>query len=489
MFSLKDKICLPLTGLIFLLLASYAYPQLFTLSTSDYYAHSARTSCQAIALDSRGAIHVAGFTRSNKFPSRNAYQPRFAGEVDAFITGLTSSGSTLLYATFLGGRGWDKAFGIAVDTEGRVITAGVTSSPDFPCRDAYQSENKGTLDAFISILSSSGSELLYSTYLGGDGDDAAFDMALGTDNSIYLSGETFSDNFPTRNSYQASKAGWEQDLFLSRFTSSGSGIFVSTYLGGRGVDFGGSMALDTAGSVFLAGSTWSADFPTFSCYLGKKKGGYDAFVSKFIPSGSALEYSTYLGGEGIDFAYDLAVDRDGGALITGFTLGEGFPEHSSLFIRRDEEGTAYLCRLSPSGSSLSFSTLWGNPGGETGLVLSLDRSENVYIAGITGEPFFPVLNPFQSRMAGNGDVFVAKISIASNSIAYSTYLGGDEMDIPRGLAVNSAGCLYLTGFTRSLDFPLQDPLPGIIPSGSDGFITGFTSSGSTLIFSTYLGGK
>lgn len=469
--------------------AQSGHTQLFSLNTADYYVHSAENSCRGIALDVSGVVYVAGFTRSQAFPCRNAYQPSFSGRVDAFVAGLSSSGSALLYATYLGGSGEDKAYGISVDSQGRAVVSGVTSSRDFPCRGAYQAEPGGKLDAFVAKVSSSGSELIFATYLGGKKDDAALDLALGPSGSVYVSGETFSADFPTRDPYQASRAGWEQDIFLTRLTSTGSGVIFSTYLGGTEVDFGGSLDLDSGGSTYVAGSTWSEDFPTLGAYSVKKSGKYDAFVSKFKSSGSSLSYSTYLGGEGIDFAHDLAVDREGGAWVTGFTLGEGFPELAPLYRREDEDGTAFLTRLSSSGSFLSFSTCWGTPGGERGLAIGLDRSGGVYITGQTGSPNFPLRNPFQSRMGGEGDVFIAKLSPATSAIVYSTYLGGNEIDLPHGIAVSSSGNAYVAGFTRSFDFPLRCPLHRIKPGGSDGFITGFSSSGSSFIFSTYLGGK
>ena len=384
---------------------SPANGQLFSLSTADYLSHSANTSCQGIALDDFNCIYLTGFTSSAEFPCRGAFQFRRLGEVDAFVVKLSSSGSVLLYSTYLGGSYIEKAYEIAVDSSRCAVVAGMTNSSDYPCRNAYQSSRAGKLDAFITKLDSLGSALIYSSYLGGSLDDAAFDLALDSIGMVYLSGETISADFPTRDAYQASKASWEQDVFITKITSSGSGLVYSTYLGGNGVDFGGKINLDQDNHIYITGTTWSENFPTRNCYSPSKAGKYDAFVGRLSFSGSDLIYSTYIGGGGFDFGNDIVVDKTGSSYITGFTFGEGFPEFKPLYKRRDEEGTAFLTRLSPSGSSILFSTCWGTPGGEEGMVVALDSIGCIYLSGITGSPNFPLRDPFQSEKSGKMDIF------------------------------------------------------------------------------------
>ncbi len=463
--------------------------QLFSLSTADYLSLSANTSCQGIALDDSGCIYVAGFTRSADFPCRDAFQDRWLGGINAFVAKFSSSGSRLIYSTFLGGSDTDKAHGIAIDPSRCAVVAGMTNSSDYPCRNAYQSSCAGELDAFITKLDSSGNALIYSSYLGGSLDDAAFDLDLDSLGMVYLSGETISSDFPTRDAYQVSRGGWEQDVFITKFTSSGSGLVYSTYLGGDGVDFGGKITLDLGDHIYIAGTTWSENFPTWNCYSPSRAGKYDAFIGKLSSSGSALLYSTYLGGGGFDFGNDVAVDKTGTAYITGFTLGEGFPELNPLYERRDEDGTAFLTRLSPSGSALLFSTCWGTPGGEEGMVVSLDPMGCIYLSGITGSVDFPLRNPFQSQKSGRMDIFIVKISPSGSDIIYSTYLGGLDYEKPFGLAINSAGSAYLAGCSYSCNFPVKSAYQPTMAGDADAFVTGVSSSGSSLIFSTYLGGK
>ena len=371
---------------------------------------------------------------------------------------LFRSGSRLLYATYLGGSGFDRACGIALDGAGEPLVVGMTASDNFPCRDSYQATLGGGSDAFVARISSSGSRLLYATYLGGRGDDMASGIALGKDNTIYISGETFSDNFPTRNSYQASKVGWEEDIFLACFSPTGSNLIFSTYFGGSGVDAGGYIGLDSGGDIYLAGSTGSDDFPTQSAFSSKRSGSYDAFVSRFDSSGSLLVYSTYLGGRGIDFARGLSVGGAGDAWVTGFTLSEGFPEHGPALPREDEEGDAFITGLTASGSELIFSGCFGTGGIEQGLAITLDLSGGIYMTGTSNSSTFPLKNPFQHIWGGDEDLFIVKLNPTDLSVDYSTYLGGDEYDRPYGIAVGPAGAIYLVGLTYSYNFPLKKPL-------------------------------
>ncbi len=355
--------------------------------------------------------------------------------------------------------------------------------------NAYQAVRAGQQDAFIARIDSSGSLLIYSSYLGGGQDDTAASLALDLTGSIYIGGETLSDNFPTKNAYQASKTGWEQDVFVCKMTSSGSGLIFSTFLGGDKVDSGGKIALDQDDYIYVAGTTRSDDFPTRNCYSPSRTGEYDAFVVKFSSSGSSLLYATYLGGAGSDFGNDIAVDRSASAHIVGFTLERGFPEKNPLFERHDEDGAAFIAKLASSGSSLIFSSCWGTEGGDEAIAVALDHSGCAYVAGITGSYNFPLRNPFQSSKGGRVEVFVAKLSSSNSAVIYSTYLGGLDYEKPAGLVIDLSGRAYLTGCTYSCDFPVRDAFQSSLTGGAAAFITGVTSSGSGLIFSTYLGGS
>lgn len=465
------------------------FSQIFSLDIDDYLSQLTDNSCRGIVLDSNDCIYVTGYTRSAEFPCRNAFQPRKEGREDAFVAKFSSSGSRLLYSTYLGGSNREKAESIAVDHFQCAVIAGMTDSSNFPCLNAYQSKPAGKLDAFIAKLDSSGSALIYSTYLGGSRDDAAFDIALDSAGNAYLGGETISADFPTNSAYQSSIGSREQDIFLTKLTSTGSGIIYSTYLGGKGIDFGGHLAPGPDNSLFVTGTTWSDDFPTRNCYSPARAGKYDAFVGKLSSSGSTLLYSTYLGGEGVDFGNDITVDQSGAAFIAGFTVGSGFPSLNPLWKRNDEGGDAFIFILSPTGSSLLLSACFGTEGIETGLGVVLDSNANVYLTGTSNTALFPLRNPFQAEWGGDEDLFLIKLSPGGSTVIYSSYLGGDEYERPYGIAVSSSDNVLIAGCTYSYNFPLKSPFQAIMSGWTDGFISEISSSGSSIIFSTFLGGS
>lgn len=470
------------------LFSFHIYAQVFSCDL-DSHARSAGSIINGVVLDHNGNINVAGSTRSPQFPPRKAFQADWAGNYDVFIARISSDGSGLIVSTYLGGIGEDRAGSIGVDSFGQVSVTGYTDSDDFPLKNPYQSSRAGKMDAFVTKLSSSTFELIFSTYLGGNLDDAGLDLVQDTGSDIYISGETLSSNFPTKNSYQASRSGSDQDLFLARISSAGSELIFSTYLGGDSVDFGGSIDLGPEDNVFMTGTTWSDNFPTRGCYQAARMGKYDAFVSRFASSGSVLLYSTYLGGKGFDYGNDIAIDPEGCAYVVGSTLFEEFPLVSPLFEYEDEEGDAFLSRLSSSGSSLLFSTRYGSGGREHGSAVALDDGGAVYILGTAESLDIPLRNPFQPKKSGECDLFLARILTSGAGVIYSTYLGGDEIESPGGIAVDPAGGAVLVGYTYSYNFPISDPLQRTLPGGSAGFITRLSSTGSYLTFSTYLGGS
>ena len=296
-----------------------------TLVYSTYLGGSISDDGYGIAVDAAGSAYVTGLAGSTDFPTASPLQAAYGGGGDAFVSKLNAAGSALLYSTYLGGSGEDYGYGIAVDADGSAYVTGGTTSTDFPTVNPLQAANGGGTDAFVSKLDAAGCALLYSTYLGGSGGDGGAGIAVDAAGSAYVSGSTSSTNFPTANPLQAASGGGLTDAFVSKLNAAGSALLYSTYLGGSSRDAGRGIAVDAAGSAYVTGWTTSTNFPTASPLQSAKAGFTDAFVSKLNAAGSALLYSTYLGGGfGDNYGLGIAVDAAGAAYVTGRTNSADF---------------------------------------------------------------------------------------------------------------------------------------------------------------------
>jgi hypothetical protein len=415
----------------------------------------------------------------------------------------------LIYSTYLGGSGEDFGYGIAVDSVGNAYVTGQTFSTDFPVSSgAFQTicggktgsscYNKG--EAFIAKLNPQGSGLVYSTYLGGNGGDAGTGIAVDSTGNVYVTGQTYSANFPTTSgAFQRAcerPCSGHGAAFVTKLNPEGSALVYSTYIGGNGPDWGGGIAVDKAGNVYVTGQASSANFPTtpgaFQTICGDAGCGFgDVFVTKLNPGGSALIYSTYLGGSGLDFGRGIAIDNAGNAYVTGGTLSTDFPITPGAFqtVCGDPDcgfGDAFVAKLDPSGSTLIYSTYLGGSSSEIGTAVTPDSGGNAYVVGGTGSPDFPTRNPIQASYGGGGDAFVAKLNTAG-ALIYSTFLGGSAEDNGNGIAIDNLGNVYVTGNTSSTNFPIVNSVQAANSGYSNAFAAKIRASG-TLSYSTYLGG-
>jgi hypothetical protein len=273
-------------------------------------------------------------------------------------------------------------------------------------------------------------------------------------------------------------------------------LIYSTYLGGSGDDSAWAIAVDSSGNAYITGSTYSTDFPTMNPLQPAYGGNLDAFVAKLNPSGSALVYSTYLGGSLFDSATGIAVDSSGNAYVTGGTESTDFPTMNPLQPANGGYFDAFVTKLNPSGSALVYSTYLGGSDYDDGNEIAVDSSGNAYITGSTSSTNFPTENPFQPVYGGDSDAFVAKLNPSGTALVYSTYLGGSNMEQANGIAVDSSGNAYVTGITQSTDFPVTPGAFQTVCNGGSGcstyqdaFLTKLNPSGTALVYSTYLGGS
>jgi Beta-propeller repeat/Abnormal spindle-like microcephaly-assoc'd, ASPM-SPD-2-Hydin len=381
-----------------------------------------------IAVDSSGNAYVTGSTESSDFPTKNAIQPTFHGGTDAFVTEINAEGNALVYSTYLGGSSSDEGNGIAVDSSGNAYIAGVTYSTDFPTTPgAFQtvcnggSNCVGNGDAFVSKISPNGTAFVYSTYLGGSAQDGGDDIATDSAGNAYVTGSTLSADFPTAHAIQPTYSG-QRMAFVTKFNPTGAALVYSTYLGGSGGDNGYGIAMDSAGNAYIAGATFSTDFPTTPgafqtvCNGGSNCRSYgDAFVTKMNAAGSAFVYSTYLGGSSGDNAFRIAVDGSGDAYVTGSTGSSDFPLANAIQSTKNEAAAAFVTKFNADGNGLVYSTYLGGKSTretqEVGYGIAADAAGSTYVSGLAWTKNFPTtLLGFQRSLKARNDAFVSKIA-------------------------------------------------------------------------------
>ena len=445
---------------------------------STFLGGSGYDYCFGIAVDGSGCAYLTGYTQySTDFPMHNAYDSSY-NSVDVFVTKLSATGNSLIYSTYLGGGDFDEGYGIAVDGSGNAYVTGWTASTNLPTLSPYQATLQGgSMDAFVTKLSADGDILIYSTYLGGGGGDEGYGIAVDGSGNAYVTGWTTSTNFPTLNPYQTNQD--TTDAFVTKLSADGDILIYSTYLGGEIDDVGIGIAVDGSGNAYVTGQTYSTNFPTLNPYQTDQV-GYDAFVTKLSAAGDSLVYSSYLGGSSNDYGRGIAVDGSGCAYVTGETVSSDFPTHNAYDASFNADYPyfgydAFVTKFSSTGDSLIYSTYLGGANGDWGNGIAVDGSGNAYVTGVTHSYFnFPTLNAYDASSNGDYDAFVTKFSAVGNALIYSTFLGGGDFDRGYGIAVDGSGNAYVTGYTRSSDFPTQNAYDTTFNDGGDygdGFVT------------------
>jgi hypothetical protein len=434
------------------------------LSWSTYLGGSINEVGFGIAVDASGSAYVTGGTNSLNFPvtTGGPIQSSCCGPNDIFVTKLNPAGTALVYSTYLGGSNEDLGRAIAVDAVGSAYVIGVTRSPNLPMMGSSIQSVLGSSfgDAFITKLNPTGTAIVYSTYLGGSTDNYGLGIAVDAAGSAYVTGFTFSSNFPgTAGSSIQSTSGGSMDAFVTKLNPTGTALVYSTYLGGSGSEVGYGIAVDASGSAYVTGTTGSLNFPgTAGSLIQSTMGSFDtAFVTKLNPTGTAIVYSTYLGGSSGDRANGIAVDAAGSAYVTGHTFSSNFPVTAGSFSQSLVSGRdAFVTKLNPAGTALVYSTYLGGNGADEGDGIAVDAAGSAYVIGQTTHPSFPVTaeNPIQSTYGGGvADAFVTKLNPAGTALVYSTLLGGNGREHGFGIAVDATGGAYVTGITESSNFP------------------------------------
>jgi len=456
----------------------------------------------------------------------------------------------LSYSTYLGGTNYDAGTRVAVDSSGDAYITGITSSTDFPLTSGTVDHSIGTTqvcrdapfpcpDAFVTKLSPDGKTILYSTFLGGNEAEEGTAIAVDSSGNVLLTGVTNSSDFPTTaGAFQTTRSS-QSDVFVSKLNATGSALIYSTFIGGSKDDTSLGIAIDSTGNAYIGGFTRSSDFPTtkgslqpalasLSCsdtlaFGNQLSACPDAFVTKLNSTGTALAYSTYLGGSKIDFATSIAVDSNGSAYVTGGTDSTDFPTTANTYQSTYTGGScgpstathpcaqSFVAKLSPAGDALAYSTYFGGNGDTLASGIAVDSSNSAYVTGFSNSTNLPTTGQsFSVGTCGSTtnsfdcpEAFVAKFNSGGSALSYMTYVGGTSYDFATDIRLDGAGNAYLVGATDSLDFPVtssavqRDFGGGTCSVDINGttynfycpnaFLTVLNTTGSAL-FSTYLGG-
>ncbi|MCZ6689050.1 MAG: SBBP repeat-containing protein [Planctomycetota bacterium] len=453
-----------------------------SIAYSTYLGGNSIDEANGVALDGSGNAYVTGFTfSSSNFPGNSGGASSF----DAFVTALNPAGA-VLWTAFVGGSSAEFGLAIAVDSAGQPTIAGTTLSADFPATAGASDELLGGfVDAFVARLSSDGSALIYATYLGGSGGEQGCGIALDASGSAYVIGSTDSADFPTTVGAfdTVLEAGNPVDVYVAKLSPDGSSISYATYLGGSSFDTGCGISVDANGNACVAGFTLSDDFPTVSALDSTLDGGQDAFVTRLDPSGSALVYSTYLGGDSFDAANGVAVDTAGNTYVVGRTRSSDFPTTASAFqtalAGSGSQDDAFVTKLSPAGA-LVYSSYLGGSASDQGIGVAVASSGDAYVTGQTFSSDFPLEGALDSTRGGAADGFIARLNATGSSLAFSSYLGGDaSLDAGRGVAVDPAGNFVVVGCTSSSDYPTSAGAADTsFEGGREGFVVRYSTGGA-----------
>ncbi len=442
------------------------------ISYATYLGGSALGAVTGVALDSASNLYAAGWTEALDFPIVLSAQASNAGGVDTFVVKLNPAGLGLVYATYIGGSGADRAAAIAVDASGQAYATGSTTSLNFPLASPVRFTRGGSTAAFALKLNAVGNTLLYSTYLGGSTYEAGTAIAADGSGNAYIAGDTRSANFPVVGGFQAAIGGGT-DAFVTKLNSNGTYAF-STFVGGGGDEHAGGIALDASGNAYVAGGTYSTNFPLVGAIQTSNRGAQDAFVAKISSGGAMLLYSTYLGGSGTatpEQANAIAVDASGNAYVAGVTNSADFPVTSGAFQAFfNGVSDGFVTKLNPAGNAAAYATYLGGTDFDWVSGVGIDSGGNAYAVGYTSSGDFTQSNPVQAGFGGHSDAFIAKLNSAGNTLGFSSWYGGSGSDVANAVAVDANGNIFLGGQTNSLNLPLVNPIQAANIAGSVGWL-------------------
>lgn len=445
-----------------------------SLSYSTYLAGLVDEYGKATAVDASGSLTIVGLTQSADFPTTvGAFDTTHNGNYDGVIVKLNPTATAYVSATFFGGTGDDRVFGVRLDGSGNTYVTGITKSANFPVTvGVLQSTLKGSSDAYLARFSPTGT-LVYSTYLGGTGAETGLDLALDSLGQITVVGDTFSSDFPTTpgaydTTYGGTVAGAHGDAFIARLNAAGTALVSGTYIGGASDDLATRVAIDSTDRAVITGNAGNATFPvTVGAFDTSFNGGpADCFIAAFESNG-ALAFSTYVGGTGNDVGNDIVVDPFGDILITGSVGSATYPVTPGAYDTTFNGSTfdGMVSKLSGDGSSLVYATFIGGAQKDFAYAIAVDGAGRAYITGNTNSSDFPTTpGAHDTTINGANDLYVAEFDPTGAALRYSTFIGGTGEDFDFSLALDPKCAVYISGYTAGT-YPTT---PGVVQPTAKG---------------------
>ncbi len=438
------------------------------LSYATLLGGSASDDSTSVAVDAAGGIYVLGTTRAADFPSVVDLPGTVRGGVEIFVAKLDPSGTSLQYSVFVGGSGDEYSSSIRVDGSGNAVVRGFTVSTDFPTVDAAQVALGGDRDTVVFKINAAGTGFVYSTYLGGSGDEFCFTgLDVDAAGNAYVSGCTTSPDLPTLNALDPTLDG-DSDGYVVKYGPTGQRVYA-TYIGGSTA---GEAIYEVAalpnGALILSGTTFATDFPTVNPLQAANAGGFDGVVARLSPSGRTLEFSTYLGGSGDDLPGRVAVDAVGNVYLALITTSADYPTvraFQTSYGGGPRDGA--VTKISADGRAIVFSSYLGGSGDDEALGVSVDGRGATYVTGDTESTDFPTRDAIQSTSGGGRDLFAARVAPNGSELEYSTYLGGSRRELSNHSTIDADGNLYVSFSSQSSDFPLVNPFQGTLNGADD----------------------
>ncbi len=436
---------------------------------STYSGGVDREAFYALAVGPSGSVYLAG-------------EEQNAGQKDVLIRKYDSSCSNVVYTTVLAGSGDDVARGVAIGPDGSAYVCGYTYSTDFPVLGAYCTTNSGGADAFVSRISPDGTGVVYSTYIGGSGNDYAWSLAVDDVGEVRVGGFTYSADFPLLRPLQSVLAGGagDSDAFLFGLESNGATLVFSTYLGGGDREHCYGLSWEPGGQIYICGDTRSTDFPITNSITGDSvlqetnAGLVDAFVACLAENGTGIVYSTYLGGSDTDYGKALVAVPDGSCVMVGKTSSLDLPVTNAVqetLAGGQYDTDMFIARVDSIGTNLLLSTYCGGHDADIGVAVALGADTDVFFAGYTSSTDLPVRLPVQVGQAGMIDGMFGCLGDGGTSLTYLSYCGGTVTDKLWGIGVSHGGRCFVGGESDSSDYPVTNALQGTLGGAADGVLT------------------